>query len=254
MFRPALSGVLAVLLLPAVGAVPARAADGDKDVKAIIAKAIEAKGGAANLEKYQASISKFKGELNAGGMTVVMTGTTKEQVPDKLRLDATMKVGDQSFEFMQVINGDKGWQGVGASVAPMEKDALDEARQEFHAGQIADLRGINRKGVKLTALGDSKVNGTAAVGVKVSAEGYRDISLFFDKATGQLLKTESKGKDPMSGSEFNAESFFSDYKKVSGVNVPHKVKVQRDGKPFMEMQMTSVTLEPKLDDKDFAKP
>jgi hypothetical protein len=255
MMRPASYGVLSALFVATAGFVPARAADGDKDVKAIIAKAIEARGGAANLDKYKASISNFKANIAAGGMEVTMTGTTKDQIPDKLRIDATMNIGGQNLKFQQVINGDKGWQGINGMNMDMGKEELAEEREGFHAGQIADLRGLNAKGVKLSPLSDTTVDGKAAVGVKVSSDGYRDVALYFDKASGQLLKSETKGKEPGPGKdEFKAETFYSDYKNVSGVNTPHKVKVLRDGKPFMTMEMSSVELLEKLDDKEFAKP
>jgi hypothetical protein len=234
---------------------PARGADADKDVKAIIAKAIEARGGAANLEKYKASVSAFKAKIIAENQEVTMTGTTKDQIPDKLRIDATMTVMGQNVKYVQVINGDKGWQVINGMNMELEKDQLAEEREGFHAGQVADLRGLNSKGAKLSPLGESTVEGKAAVGVKVSTDGYRDVSLYFDKATGQLLKSETKGKDPTTGpKDFKAETFYSDYKNVSGVNTPHKVRVTRDGKPFMNMEMTSVKLLDKLDDKEFAKP
>jgi hypothetical protein len=254
MLRFACAGVLTVLVLPSAGPFSARAAEGDKDVKAIVAKAIEAKGGEANLKKYKASVSKFKGVVSVMGIEVAMTGTAKDQVPDKIRMDAAMKFGGQDVTFSQIINGDKGWQGLNGEFMELDKDALAEAREQVHASQVTDLRELKGKGVKVSSLGESKVDGKSAVGVLVKADGYRDISLYFDKDSGKLVKSETKGKDPMGGAEFKAETFFSDYKKVSGVNVPHKVKVLRDGSPFMQMEISAVTLSEKLDDKDFTKP
>jgi hypothetical protein len=254
MFRLVSFAILAILVLTASGLLPVRAAGGDQDVKAIIAKAIEAKGGEANIHKYNGSVSTFKGILTINGMSANMTGTTKEQMPDKLRLDAVMKQGTQTVNIQQIINGNKGWQGINGQFQELDKAAIADAHQEFHAGQVSDLRGLNGKGVKLTALGESKVEGRPAVGVKVTAEGFRDVSLYFDKANSELLKAETIGSDPMAGGQFKAESFYSDYKKVNGVSVPFKVKVLRDGKPFMEMEMTSVKLSERLDDKEFAKP
>ncbi len=253
-------GLAALLLSPAA---PARAdskAGGAKsaenqDVKAVIAKAVEAKGGAANLDKYKAAVAKLKGTINAQGMEITMSGTSTDEAPDKSRLDATMNVGGQEISFVQVLNGDKGWQGINGNVDELEKDHLSEAREQLYSGQIVDLRGITAKGVKLTALGEKQVEGKPAVGVKVSSEGHRDVTVYFDKSSGLVVRSETKGKDPMNGNaEFDAATVYGDYKKVSGVNVPHKIQVFRDGKPFMVMEMSSITLSEKLPEKTFAKP
>jgi hypothetical protein len=254
MLRSVFPGVVTALLLPLVGAAPARASDGDKNVKEIVAKAIKAKGGAANLEKYKASTSKFSGTVSIMGMEIKMSGTSKDMVPGKTRLDASMSVGGQDVSFTQILNGKKGWQGLNGGVDEMDKDSLAEAIEQTYASSLIDLRGLNAPGVKLTALGESKVDGKPAVGIRASSEGHRDVSLFFSKDNGLLLKSETKGKDPMAGTEFNTETYYSDYKEAGGLKEAFKVKVLRDGNPFMTMQMSAVTLAEKLDDKEFSKP
>jgi hypothetical protein len=251
------SGACVAVVLLLGGAAPARAEGADKNVSAIITKAIEAKGGAANLEKYKAAVTKFKGAISLNDMSLSTAGTSREQVPDKLRLDATMKIPGQTEDakFVQVVNGDKGWQGLNGDFTELDKDSIAEAREQFHAGHVADLRGLSGAGVKLSPLGESKVDGKPAAGVRVSAKGYRDVNLFFDKDTGLLLKSETKSKDVQAGGgEFNTETLYGDYKKVSGVQMPHKVKVLREGKPYMEMEMNSVTLSEKLPEDLFTKP
>jgi hypothetical protein len=253
MFRLALTGIVTGLFLASGAAAPARAEDAGKDVPAIIKKAIEAKGGEEALKKYPASTSKFKGRVSIMGMDATMTGTNKDQLPDKLRLDAAMKIGGQEIEFTQIVNGAKGWQGINGMLEEMDKDTLDEARQQTYVGKLTDLRGMSSKDLKFKSLGESKIDDKTAIGVTISSAGHRDISLFFDKDTGLLLKSQGKSKDAMIG-EFKAENFYSDYKKVNGIMIAHKVKVMRNGEGFMEMEMTSVTLSEKIDDKEFTKP
>ena len=81
------------------------------------------------------------------------------------------------------------------------------------------------------------------------------MSLFFDKKTGLLLKTETRSKDPMAGdNEYTAETLYDDYKKVDGFPVAHKVTVKRDGKLFFASENSDVRLAEKLDDSTFEKP
>ena len=88
----------------------------------------------------------------------------------------------------------------------------------------------------------------------VPVEGYRDISLFFDKNTNLLLKTEMKGKDAMSGDEFTMVTTFGNYKKTDGLMTAHSRVEKHDDKPYLEMEMTAITPSESLDDKHFAKP
>jgi hypothetical protein len=250
MLRFPFTGVLAVLLT--TSALPVRAAEANKDAKAIIARAIEVKGGAANVAKYKASSASVKGTLFIGGMAGEISGTAKDQAPDKHRLEVSIRFGGQENKIVQVVNGDKGWEKSDGKTAEMDKEGLEEAREELYAGEIEELRGLNGKGIQLSLVGDSKVDGKSAVGVRVSSAGHRDVSLYFDKENGLLIKSETKGKE--GGSEYNEEIFYSDYKKVSGLMVHHKEKVLRNGKPFMNLEMTSVTPAEKFDDKEFAKP
>jgi hypothetical protein len=253
MLRLAFWGGLAALLT--AGALPARAEEGANDAKAIVAKAIEARGGGAAIEKYKAGTSKFKGTFHGMGDAIAMKGTSKEQAPDKMRLEVEMNAGGMEITFVQIFNGNKGWFGLNGNFMELGKEMIDEAREQMHASQVTDLRLLTGTDVQLKTLGESKVGDATAVGVRVSQKGYRDIDLFFDKDKGYLIKSETKGNDVQGGGgEFKSESLYSDYKKSGELTVPHKVKVLRDGKPFLEMEMSEVTPAEKLDAKDFAEP
>jgi hypothetical protein len=189
------------------------------------------------------------------GDAVAMSGTQKEQAPDKLRLEVSLNAGGMDVTIVQVVNGDKGWFGANGNFDEMSKEQLDEAKEQLHTRQVSELRGLTGKDVKLSPLGESKVGDASAVGVRVSRKGFRDVDLYFDKDKGLLLKSETEGVDVMGGGgKFKAQTLYHDYKKVDGVMRPHKVVVLHDGAPFFDMEMTKVTAAEKLDDKDFAKP
>jgi hypothetical protein len=246
--------VLLALLLSLGGASVARAEGGATDAKPLIAKAIEARGGKANIEKFKAQTAKFKGTLTIMGNDLTMTGTTKVQSPDKVRVEANMAAGGQDMKFAQIFNGTKGWQGLNGEFQELDKDALHEASEEQYVNQITDLVGLDNKDLKVQLLGESKVDDKPAVGLRVSSPGHRDISLYLDKNSGLVLKTETKGKDPMAGNEYKSETYYSDYRKTGALMLPYKMKVLRDGAPFMTMEVSDITLAEKLDDKTFEKP
>lgn len=247
-----MSGCSLILLL-LTAATPA--AEGDKEVKALIAKAVEAHGGAANLAKYKATTSKFKGKVHVGAMDIDVTGTVQVQEPEKLHLDMQLDVAGNKIDIVQVHADGKGWIAAGGKTMDMNKEMLAEAREQFHAGKVSGMRGLDDKDIKLSALGEIKVGGKLALGVRVSREGFRDVNLYFDKDKGLLLKSETRGKDVQGGGEeYTEEKMYADYKKVGDLVMPHKVTALRDGKPFLETEITEVTPAEKLDDNLFAKP
>jgi hypothetical protein len=251
MLRLVLTVAVAALVLSRPG--PA-VADENKDARAIIAKAIEVQGGQANLEKYKASTVKTKGKFHGFGLNADTTGIIQSVMPDKLRIESKSKANGMDFNFLLVVNGDKAWMSFNGDSQELDKEMMAEMREQLHVGQVTDLRGLTDKAVKLALMGESKVGDKTAVGIRVSCAGYRDISLYFDKASTLLVRSETRAKDPMSGGEITVERLYSDYKKVNGLMVPHKVEEKHDREPYTETEVLDVTLAEKLPESTFAKP
>lgn len=243
-------GVLAVLVFLS----PVRA-DDDAGLRKIVAKAIEAHGGADNLKKFKASVTNSKGKFYGFGDGLEYTGETSLQLPDRICTKVESKIGDDAFKFTQIVKGDKGWTKLNDKTDEMSKEALAEAREQMNAARIAHLSVLTEKEYKLSSLGDSKVGDRAAVGIRVEHAGYRDVSLFFDKENNLLLKSETRGKDLMrGGDEYTAETLYGDYKKSNGVMSARKITIKRDGKLFVEAENKEVKFSEKLDDSVFDKP
>ena len=247
-----LLGVWCVAGLLAGGA--ARADDA-ADVKAVLDKAVEAHGGAGRLAKSKAVTTRIKGKVYALGDGVDYSGDIASQLPDRLHLEMSVTVMGMDFKITQVLNGDKGWVALNDKVMEMTKEQLAEAKEQMYVSNVTWLVALRDKAFKLSPLGEAKVEGKDAVGVRVEHKDHRDVSLYFDKKTGLLLKTETRGKDPMAGdNEFTAETLYDDYQKVDGFPVAHKVTVKRDGKLFFASENSDVKLAEKLDDSTFEKP
>jgi len=244
--------VCVVALLAAIS--PVRA-DDDAKARAIIAKALKAHGGADTLNKLKASVLKTKGKFYGMGEGIDYSGETSVQLPDRIRTDVEGKVGDQDFKFVQIVNGDKGWRKLGENLEDMTKEQLAEAREQMYVQGVVHLAPLMDKSYKLSALGEVKIGDRPCVGLRVEHKGFRAVSLFFDKDNGLLLKSETRGKDLMrEGEEFTATTTYGDYKKVDGIMAAHKIDIQRDGKKFVESEVTEGKFSEKLDDSVFAKP
>ena len=106
----------------------------------------------------------------------------------------------------------------------------------------------------MAPLGEVKVDGQPALGIRVSSKGHRDVNLYFDKAKGLLVKVETRDVDLLTGQEVTTEKIMSDYKEVGGLLRPSKVRVLRDGKKLMDLEMEEVKLVDKFDKEFFDKP
>jgi hypothetical protein len=241
----------AFLALVAVG----RANAGDDEARALVLKAIKAHGGEDNLAKIKAMTIKGTGKVTVGGDTFDFTADWQLQWPAQQKFVVEVTVNGMNFQIMQVLNGDKGWQKLtGAETTPFTKDELAENQHKVYTSYLQTLVPLVKdKAIKISLLGEVKVNDKATVGVCVTSKGQRDVNLYFDKTTHLLLKAESRISDQ--GNEVNEETLFSDYKAVDGVQQAHKLIVMRDGKRFVEADLSEVRgLTQPLDASIFGKP
>lgn len=236
-----------------LAATPGVRAD-DAAARAVVDKAIKAHGGADTLAKFPASTAKFKGTFHGMGQGIPFTGETASHKGDRHRFEVTVEAGGQKFQLGHVFAADKGWVKANGETKEMDKDELTEAREEAHAAWVATLAPLKDKAFGLSLIGEVQVEGKPAVGVKVSHKDRRDVNLYFDKGTGLLVKTESRVKDESSGQEVTDEGFLSDYKDVQGTKQAMKLVVKRDGKLYVEGEVSELTLAESLDASVFAKP
>jgi len=235
-------------------AVPARSDDA-ADARALVEKAVKAHGGQDKLDKLQGHTTKFKGNFHGMGQAIPMSGEVTSQGNEKEKIEVEVEAGGMKFQFLIVLDGDKGWTRMGNETKEMDKDALAEAREQAFAGWAATLAPLkDAKAFTLATIGEAKIEKKAALGVKVSSKGHRDVDLYFDKETGLLLKSETRVKDEGSGQEVTDETFYDEYKDVQGTKQAMKFSVKRDGKLYLDFEATEITLAEKLDASVFAKP
>jgi len=245
--------LLCVLLLGFVAGV--RGAD--TEAKAIIAKAIKAHGGAETLLKYQAAQAKSKGKLKLPGLgEVEITQEVSIMQPDKFKEVIEFEVMNQKVRVETVVNGDKASIEANGKAVPLTDDikkTLKEAQYTIKAARMAALG--KEKGYDFESLGEIKVEGKPALGVRITSKGHKDINMYFNKETGLLAKMEYRSSDPMTGKEFTEERIIMAYgeKGKEGIPVAKKVVVKRDGELFLEAEVVEYKLLEKIDDSEFTK-
>jgi hypothetical protein len=240
--------LFAVGLFAAGGAAPLQ-----DDTKAIVQKAIKAHGGAEKLAKITALQLKNKGTIEvAGGLAFEQEILI--QHPDHLKEVMHLQVQGQKVTVTTVYDGKKGWLSVNGQTNEMEAKILDEVKEALHQMRMARLIFLGDKTVELAALGEVKVNGRPAVGLKATSKGHKDVDMFFDKETGLLAKVVRQAYDPMTDQQVMEERIVTEYQEVDGQKVAKKVLINRDGKKFLEAESVEIKYPATINPGEFAKP
>lgn len=250
--RSMLSGVL-VLGMMASLASAARADDRDQAV-ALLDKAIKAAGGEEILKKSATANMTGKGNIDVGGMMIAFTIDGSFVTPSKARTEIDVDVNGMKIKVINVLNGAKGWVSQMGNVMDMDADAVKEAQEQGHGRWIETLVPVKDKAFMLSLLGEAMVNGRPAQGIRVSYPDRRDVSLYFDKETNLLVKTETRSRNPFTMAEALQETTYSDFKEMNGMKQPTKIKVLMDGMPFMNAEDLVVKPVDKFDDALFSAP
>ena len=136
----------------------------------------------------------------------------------------------------------------------MKADVLTPLRHGFTGLRLVEtLTPLLDRGTKLAALGESKVDDTPVVGVKVSRKGMPDLDLYFDKKTNLPAKAEMRVTEA-GKVEATYVAFFSEYKKVGGRQVFTRLTVKRDDKAVLMMLRSNIESKAKAAEGTFAQP
>ena len=244
----------------AVALVAAGAAAADDKAEAVVKKAIEAHGGADNLNKYNGGRFKMTGDLSVMGMDIEFTGNLVYNLPDRYKMEMHADIAGMKLVIEQVVKGDKvkstikvGGMTVPSPGGDAEKEELKTAAVLQEAERLTPL--LDAKKFTIKAADDEDVNGKKAAVIVVQPKAVKkEIRMCFDKESGLLVKSVHKGMGPGDDGqpkEVEEESYASDYKKVSGLQMPTKIVVNHDGKKFMTIKVSDYEVSEKIDDKEF---
>jgi hypothetical protein len=238
----------AILVLALSAAVAARAQD---DVQKLVDKALKAHGGAEQLAKFKAFQMSFKGVRDIQGNMVPFTQEVSFQFPDKLKEQTEFEFMGQKIVSSTVMNGDQVTVTARGQDKPVTDELKKELRESLHVVRLRMCLALKDKNLELAPLGDSQVNGKPALGLKISAKGYRDLNLFFDKDTGLVVRSERQVPDAQTGQEVKEARTALEFQDVQGIKLAKKMLVERDGQKLLEVEITQAKLLEKLDDAIF---
>jgi outer membrane lipoprotein-sorting protein len=248
MCRLAPLSLFVVVSFAAVSPLPLRAAD-PSDASAVVKKGIAFLGGEKKLKSFKAATYQDKGTYYGMGDALPYAGKFAVLWPDKFRMEI---VGI----FTTVVDGKTGWNSSQGKVRDLSKKEVASAEQGHYESLVTQLHPLlDGKTFKLSLDGKATVGKTKTVVVKVSRKGRQDVRLFFNPATGELLKSETMAiPEDLADKLVKQESFYTEYKTAKGIKYPSKFLVLRGGKKYIESTLTSYTPLETLPAKTFAKP
>jgi hypothetical protein len=100
----------------------------------------------------------------------------------------------------------------------------------------------------LSSIPGVDVEGKSTVGIKAAHKSGSEITLYFDKRTFLLAKTEAIVAAPeMDGKLVKSETFFADHKSFGGVKLPGKYKILYDSQRMVEGETVAIKTHATID-------
>ncbi|HMP16822.1 MAG TPA: hypothetical protein PKD72_07360 [Gemmatales bacterium] len=252
-----LIGMLCTMLLSVQ--IPART-EVPRKARELLAKAIQAHGGAEGLSALCISSWKGRGLLYREGREdkpIPFYGEWHGNLPEQYRYTYSLKgAGGSSLPVTTGLLEGKAWRTL---VTNRGADDLDdklakEVAEEAHAHYVSRLVPLLRGDYLLTVLPITKRDDRLIIGLKVDKPGYRSIYLFFDRQLGYLTYLDRKVYDQELNAEINQETSFLNFKSFGKLTLARSITVRRGKKLHLEVELDSYEAKSSLERKFFEKP
>lgn len=214
-------------------------------VQDIVKKMIDAQGGRKYLESIKDTTSTGTMELPSMGMTGSFTQYQKE--PNKFRMDAEV----MGTVFTQAYDGQKAWSTnfqTGQVEESPEAQAKEFAREALGN---AKLLAPEKFGITYTSKPKATLEGKEYLVLEQKTSDGHVTTIYIDPSTYLPYKSEGTNLGP-TGAEVKAETYMTDYRKVSQSMVPHAVRTLMDGTEYIKVTITKIVFNSNVDDSLFA--
>lgn len=220
--------------------------------QAVLDRAIAAHGGRDKLAAVRADKVKLKGTILVGSAMLPFTNEMTLQLPGQFKSVVRLDTGSATRTVVHLLDGDRASLLVDNQPQPAAQLAqLQQTLQLEKAMRLVPL--LTDPGYTLTSLPDVRYNKLVYHGVRVQKPGAADLKLYFDQATGLLVKTEVR-LPGTAGAEVVQEAYYGDYRDHGGYVRPGKIIVYRDGKKVMDAELVEARRFDRLDPTEFSRP
>nr|MEE4266835.1 hypothetical protein [Candidatus Krumholzibacteria bacterium] len=222
-------------------AVPSQAMDVDE----LIAKHVEASGGAKKLDAVQST--KVIGKFMTQGMEFPFSMIQKR--PNLLRIEAEV----MGMTMIQAYDGDHGW-----SINPMMGSTDPQLMGEFEnksfkmQADMDGLRSFKKRGYTMEYMGEEDVEGTPCYRLRVDTHEDIVMDYFFDKEYFLVIKQASTVK--MDENIIESQTYMSDYQDVDGMITPFAIETRMGDMVANSIAFETIEHDVEVDDSIFVMP
>ncbi|MFH2055012.1 MAG: pitrilysin family protein [bacterium] len=218
--------------------------------QALLKQAVVAAGGADKIKAIKSSNVTATFTLSTPQGDLPLTVEAVEVYPDKNRSVVSI-MGQKMYD---IRDGDHGWK-TGARGEVMEKTAEDLAKEDREQlrDRIQLLQHADDPTLRLVYESSGDFDGRAVDFVVVLDDQDENLCrLAIATDDHQLIGMSYWGESPMG--EGTIDSYFSNFKEVSGVMVPFTTVRNLDGSKFATIEMTEIVFNGAVPADAFAKP
>ena len=236
--------ILGAVTLVALTALPAFAQTADD----VIAKNLEAKGGAEKLKAIQSV--RMTGKMLIGpGMEAPIVLELKR--PRSMRMDISV----QGMTISQAYDGTVGWMlnpmSGRTDPEPLPSEAMKLVEEQADMdGPFVDYKD---KGNTVELLGKEQVEGAECYKLKVTLKGG-DTRVYYIDAE-HYLEVKQESTTSVRGSDVESDTIVGDWKEVDGLMFPFSIDSgQKGGQMRQKMTVEQIEINPTIEDARFKMP
>jgi len=219
----------------------------DDPARALVSRAIEAKGGLDLLRSIQTVRMESVATVQSDGINTDLPTTTTIRYPGSFRIDSKTPGG----RLVQVFSAGRYWvqDSKGVHEAPDTMAAL--IRGNVQRDTVPLLLALLDGKVSATA-GETAADGRKLPTLEVALPGSSPLTLIFDPVTTLLNRSRYRVSGP--AGDVTVEEVYSDYREVKGLKVAFMIDVRRDGAPAVHRTLRTFEFNVPVDSALFNKP
>ena len=217
---------LLLLLLVASGQQPDEAA-------ALVNRAIEAAGGAHALAAVRGVEWTATGTLHTPEGATPIEGRWIIDFHDRADVTTWERASGKASARRILLEGTAGWIERGGARIPLSAPEVAHARDQVFLASVLRLLPLRDAGVELSVIAPGRI--------LVRHPARPDLEATF-RTDGRLARLQTTISHPVDNSDIVQQVVLEGTISAGGVTWPRTIRVTQDGKPFLDLELTSVVV------------
>lgn len=213
--------------------------------KEIVANVVNAMGGMDKLKSVKTIVSDARSSMNTQMGRVEIGAVIYQVYPGKLRQNMTTPQGELSF----VYDGEVGYIVAPMGAQPLPPEMSRSLKDAVFRDIIPLFVHLVESDVPVQFAGIEEINGESTSTLLVKQPSGETLKVYISNETHYVVKYAFRESEQ--GVTVNKERYYSDYREISGVKVPHRVDEYVNGILTSQSTTTSVELNIDVDESLF---